>query len=234
MFIAILAAQLSLGCRPVTIPPQTVRDDCETVIHSAAFVSCRLGDAALVANIERLVRKKLIEEADFSDPAEADEQGNECGGGGERRTKHVDASCDEPFRIADIVSIACGSSFDTGAHPDSHFFAINLRVTRHRVREIPFRSLFVSDRAYAALWRLVRADLRQQLTTECEASDRDADGGDLVANAEKDYERACLSKAGITITFSHFSYGYCARESVIPYSRLRNILLPPLLPASRQ
>jgi hypothetical protein len=231
MLIAIFAAQLSIGCRYITIPSQTVKEDCETVEHSAAFVTCRLPDAALVTAMERLVRKKLIGAAELAVSPHADVQASDCEDDRERRTRSIHAECGEPFRIADVLSISCTTSYDTGAHPDGSFFAINLRMTQHRVREIPLRSLFVSDRAYAELWRLVRADLRKQLTADCEDSDRDSEGADRVANAEKEHRRACLSKAGITITFSHYSYGYCAMVTVIPYSELRHILLPRLLPA---
>lgn len=143
----------------------------------------------------------------------------------------------EPFRVADVVSISCATSFNTGAHPDSHFFAVNLQIAHHRIREIPLRKLLISDDAYEKFWQLVQADLRKQFVTQCDDgrhdSERDSDRADRVLDTERQSQRVTLSRDGITITFSHYSYGYCAMESVIPYSRLRNLLLPRLLPARR-
>lgn len=229
-----LIASMNLAtatCRQVTLPTVVTYDECQATARGVEFTRCSFGAAALTEEINDLIEERTRDEADYEDANEAEKRSSDCSDVSQRMF-HSDASCELPFETGDVISVSCRSSTDSGAHPYGAPFAINVKVQGNHFREIKLRDLLVSDAAEARLWRLVRADLRKQLQ-EAYRDSGPPYPEDWVAErlgaAKKEFLCVTLSKAGLVISYDHYTFGYAVLDSTIPYRQLRGILLPKLL-----
>ncbi len=230
----IAAVHLSVGtCREVTLRPLISRDGCETSTSSASYTRCSFGNRDLSARINQLIEQRVREAARYEEPSDLPPGGSpeNCPEGDRPHESHSDARCDRPFQRRDVLSFRCGSSWDGGAHPDGAPFAINLRVTSDRYREIKLRDLLVDDEAEARLWTLVRNDLLRQLgeVYHDDAFATDEWMAERLQAAHTTYRSFNLSSDGLVISFDHYAFGYAVLDSTIPYPLLREILPASLL-----
>lgn len=221
-------------CEEVVLPSVTAIDHCDRIEHSASFPRCTFEDARTTERVNEIVERRVREEADYDAALKRlpEPEDGECIDPTMGRARPLEASCEVPYRVSNVVSYACRSAWE-GAHPDGAPWSINIELGP-RIRELELRDLLVSAASEARLWRLVRANLRRQIEDAYADGERDQDWtNQQLASASTAYQAINLTDRGLVVSYDHYAFGYAVLDATISYRALRGILLPKLLPRRR-
>lgn len=218
------ALQLVTGsCREVVLEPRTTTGEfCEETEHGASYFACELGDEKLSAEINRLISRRVREESKYDEASVPPK----CDSDEKLHLYEIHASCEKPYVRGNVISVACNAGWSGGAHPDGIPFAVNLLVQNDTVLPLELESLYADARASDALLNMVRADLDRQI----KACRRDGDSETAAELRERIAENAPkidafhFSEAGLVVSYSHYTFGYCVMDSTVPYEKLTGIV----------
>lgn len=219
MIVVVLAA--TLHCTQVQLPPVTDVEDCQRVTHSVEFPRCDFGNPALTKQVNDYVEDHVRDEGEYGDEPQNDCPSAEM----QEFDGSLDAWCEKPFRVADIVSYVCRTVWSR-PRPGGTPFSINLRL-RNPIQEIELRDLLVNEAAEARIWKLVAKDVKRQLL-ESDPDRLPDDDQELLEGVK--HGAMSLTRKGLMFSYDHLSFGWTVADSTIPYAKLRGILEPEFIP----
>jgi len=228
----IFLAAASLPCREVILPPVIRLEHCDKVEHTASFPRCDFGQSPVTEAVNKAVESRVRKEADYDAPAPPER--NDCDEF-PSRNRPVDASCGDPYVVANLVSYLCGSSWE-GVHPDGAAWSINLEISSGAtLRELKLRDVLLNAAAESLLWRLIRADLAKQISKAYANDPPDSARVDeQLAAADQRYEAFNLTRSGLVVSYGHSAFGYSVLDATIPYKKLHGILSRKFFPRPRK
>jgi len=228
----VFLATASPLCREVSLPPIIRVEHCDKVEHTASFPRCDFGQSPVTEAVNKAVESRVRKEADYDTPAPPER--NDCDEF-PSRNRPVDASCGDPYVVANVVSYPCGSSW-VGVHPDGASWSINLEISIDAtLRELKLRDLLLRAAAEARLWRRIRANLAKQISEVYANDPPDSEWVDeQLAAADQRYEAFNLTRGGLVVSYGHSSFGYSVLDATIPYEKLHGILARKFFPRPRK
>ena len=227
---AAMAGPNMVQCREIELKSIVAVEDCIRTKHTAYVPKCRFEAGSITRQVNAIVESKLRDAADYDGASDAAGDGTvDCEGEAEEQTRSLEADCEKPFRVADVVSYPCRTVWDR-PRPGGQPWSINLQLGPS-VREIELSDLVVDEAAEHQLWELVCADLRRQMTEQDgvpETEDDEFDREERLAAAT--HGSVTLTPEGLRVSYDHFAFGWSIADSTIPYDRLKGILVKRLLP----
>lgn len=218
---ALLSAALIVsGCREVTVEERVIAFDCARVEVTGSYERCSYGNPAATRAVNDLIARRVHDSLMAFTDEDAD-----CG---ELSSLPHSASgdCGKPVVHGPLVSIPCGTYWDTGAHPDANRYTLNLLFTDGSFCEAGLEDLMSSPEQTPAFYDLLSNSLLEGIQECSEAADLEPD---RIEQQVSNFESITFAPDSLEVLYSHYKFGYCLSVVDIPYEELRAIFRPQLL-----